>query len=248
MSFSSIGSNLLTLIEPWAIMTLSAALIPFTAIHLIFLGNLRTLCTLSDFSDELFARAWIFIGPIAKSRAQKLVVPLLEGRVFRGKIHDEPVSPALQGVVLEVGAGTGEWVDVLARICAEEERSAVVQDRSGDARLNGARGITKIYGIEPNAQSAAVLSQRVRKFGLSEVYEVVPVGIESVTDPSAWNGKIKPGSVDCIVCIRCMCSIPEPEKNIALLYRLLKPGGRWYVFEHVKTARGVPFIPFYQSK
>jgi hypothetical protein len=33
--------------------------------------------------------------------------------------------------------------------------------------------------------------------------------------------------------VLCLCSIPDPAENIALLYKCLKPGGRWYVFEHV---------------
>lgn len=43
-------------------------------------------------------------------------------------------------------------------------------------------------------------------------------------------------SVDCIVSILCLCSIPEPEKNITKLYELLKKGGRGiftYMFERM---------------
>jgi hypothetical protein len=37
--------------------------------------------------------------------------------------------------------------------------------------------------------------------------------------------------------VMCLCSIPEPRRNMAQLYGYLKPGGRWYVYEHVKCFR-----------
>lgn len=108
--------------------------------------------------------------------------------------------------------------------------------------------ITRIYGIEPNPQSAAALRRRVRDVGLDDVYHVVPVGVESVGDPDAWDGTIAPGSVDCIVGVLCLCSIPDPDANVRRLRRLLKPGGRWFVFEHVKAARDRPLLRLYQRE
>lgn len=79
------------------------------------------------------------------------------------------------------------------------------------------------------------------------MYEIVPVGIESIADPSKWDGKIEDGSVDCIVSVLCLCGIPEPEKNIKALYKSLKKGGRWYVYEHVKLKNNV-WLGLYQRK
>ncbi|KAH8911697.1 hypothetical protein BR93DRAFT_921676 [Coniochaeta sp. PMI_546] len=76
------------------------------------------------------------------------------------------------------------------------------------------------------------LQASITKAGLDDVYEIVPVGIESL----ASSGKVQKGSVDAIVSILCLCSIPDPEHNIKELYSYLKPGGRWYVFEHVKCS------------
>lgn len=140
---------------------------------------------------------------------------------------NKPVS----GVVLEVGAGSGMWADVFAKI-------------------NTRSGLKRVYGIEPNLTSAAALKQRVKEVGLEGTYEVVPVGIEALNDPTAWAGRIEPGSVDCIVTILCLCSIPEPEKNIRLLYECLKEGGRWYAYEHVQVevGRGGWLLRQYQRK
>ena len=247
MILASFIKLLESLIEPWLMISLSVALIPYTTIHLILSGHFRTLFSPSDFSDALFARVWVIAGPIARSRAQKLVIPLLEGKISGGKVHDEIVSVPLHGTVLEVGAGTGEWADVLARIHVQGDTVPIIHNGLRNRKYS-AGGVTKIYGVEPNAYSATLLKKRVEEVGLGDVYEVAPVGIESVTDASAWDGTIQRASVDCIVSIRCMCSIPAPEKNMKLLYELLKPGGSWYVFEHVKATRGAPFVPLYQGK
>ena len=70
---------------------------------------------------------------------------------------------------------------------------------------------------------------------MEDVYEVLPIGIESLDNPSAWGGTtIEPESIDSIVTVLSLCSILEQEKNIKVLYGLLKPGGRWYVYEHVR--------------
>ena len=41
------------------------------------------------------------------------------------------------------------------------------------------------------------------------------------------------GVFDSIVCTRVLCSVPRPEETIGGLYRLLKPGGKMLVCEHV---------------
>lgn len=235
------------LIEPWLMIGISISYIPQTVVGLISSGNIGKLFSPSAFSETLFGNLWVTMGPQAKEGAQGVVVPLLEGKVSGGKVHDKVVSVPVYGKVLEVGAGSGMWADVLASIYTKEGGPAEgLRNRKGGS--GNAKGITKIYGVEPNSKSAEALKNRVKEVGLGDVYEVVPVGIEDVGDPSKWDGKIEPESVDCIVGIRCMCSIPEPKKNIDALYKLLKPGGSWYVFEHAKTERGWPLMPLYQRK
>jgi SAM-dependent methyltransferase len=135
------------------------------------------------------------------------------------------------------------WADVFAKV------GGGVGGHDEQLRYRkGGNGLTRVYGIEPNPQSAAALRQRVKEVGLEGVYEVVPVGIESINDPTAWDGRIEPGTVDSIVTILCLCSIPEPEKNIKLLYESLKKGGRWYAYEHVQVEQGGFLLRAYQCK
>ncbi|KAL3963356.1 hypothetical protein ACCO45_000360 [Purpureocillium lilacinum] len=214
---SGLKDLLMHLVDPWLFMGISASHIPQTVRDVVASGALWKLLWPPAFSDVLFGNFWATVGPSVKEAGEARVIPLLEGRVSGGRIHDAVVGTPVHGTVIE-------------------------RRQAGGA----GGGITKIYGVEPHPQSAAALRKRVKEVGLGDVYEVVPVGIESVSDPKAWDGHIAPGSVDCIVGVLCLCSIPDPEENIKHLYKLLKPGGHWYVYEHVKTTRGGPLFSLYQ--
>lgn len=207
-----------SLFRPWMIMSMSVFYLMVTVVKLIVKGDLATLLSWEAFNDAWFGNFWTTMGPMSKSEGEPWVEPLLAGRVRAGRVTEKAGSgeSPISGVVLEVGAGSGMWTDVL----------------SGIVRSSAA--VDKIYGVEPNPISAAALRQRVEKVGLAGTYEVVPVGIEDLAD----EADIGPGSVDCIVTVQCLCSIPEPQKNIRMLYDYLKEGGRWYVYEHVRNDNG----------
>ncbi|KAM5375433.1 hypothetical protein ACJZ2D_005994 [Fusarium nematophilum] len=254
MAILSTMRELLTdLVGPYLFMGISMRFLPGTILGLITSADFRTLLSPSAFKEAWFGNFWAFIGPQVKANGECRVIPLLEGRVRDGQVRDEVVSAPVSGVVLEIGAGTGMWADVFAKIDGgvapaaggdegEDDQGGDngEDDRGGEVRRRrkGGGRLTRVYGIEPNRQSAAALQKRVKDVGLEGVYEVVPVGIESLDDPTAWEGRIAPGSVDCIVTILCLCSIPEPEKNVKLLYECLKKGGRWYAYEHVRVESG----------
>lgn len=219
------------IISPWQFLGLSISFVPGTILRLIRSGSYLTLLSPSRFQDSWFGDFWATVGPEVRKNAGAKVVPLLDGRTRDGKIYDEVVGPAVSGTVIEVGPGSGLWVSVFSdRTTAlsdltKDEKDTGLRKRSPDAR------VTKVYGVEPNPDMHERLHQRVRDAGLEDIYEVVPVGIEELSS----SGRVEKGSVDCIVSILCLCSIPDPEKNIKELYTYLKPGGRWYVYEHVKT-------------
>ncbi|KAI0472760.1 S-adenosyl-L-methionine-dependent methyltransferase [Xylariaceae sp. FL0804] len=95
--------------------------------------------------------------------------------------------------------------------------------------------VERVYGVEPNAEHHPMLRQRIKAAGLEDRYTIVPVGIEDLDQPGGWDGCVTKGSVDCIMSVLCLCSIPDPERNVRALYGLLRPGGRWYVHEHVRA-------------
>lgn len=85
-----------------------------------------------------------------------------------------------------------------------------------------------VYAVEPNAEQHGALVRRAAELGISDRYAVVGRGVQD----------LEPGPglppVDNVVTIFCFCSIPDPERNAKAVYRFLKPGGRWYVYEHVR--------------
>lgn len=138
------------------------------------------------------------------------------------------VMPLLQnnarGVCLDIGPGSGEWLYMFAKAKNPE--------------------ITKIYGVEPNAALHSALRENARKAGLGGVYEVIGCGAEELST----KGGVKPATIDTIITVQCLCSIPTPKTIIKELYPLLKPGGRWLVYEHIKTKYRGDVVDYWQSK
>lgn len=251
-TWAALKEALLTLVYPWIFMSLSARHIPLTVRTLLAEGRFLSLLSPWAFCDALFGHFWATAGPLVKNSAEVRVIPLLEGRVSNGQVSESVVGTPVGGTVVEIGAGSGNWVDVFLKINTDSSGDKKQSGTTGGGELRNrgrSNGITKIYGVEPHPQSAAALRKRVQDVGLDDIYEVIPLGIESLSDPASPHPTtIAPGSVDCIVSVLCLCSIPDQEENIRALYKLLKPGGRWYVYEHVKAKRGGPLLKLYQRK
>lgn len=124
-----------------------------------------------------------------------------------------------KGVVLDVGPGSGTQL-----------------------KLFNPNAITKIYGVEPAVDMHPKLMKNAGEYGLQGKYEAIAAGAEpqslipalakrNLLKTSKKNGA---GIFDSIACIRVLCGVPSPEETADGLYRLLKPGGRLIVCEHVR--------------
>lgn len=209
---------------------------PRAVLNLVRERRFDVLLSPSRLQEAWFSTFWAWAGPNVKSKSSLRAIPLLEGRTSGGRVVDEPTGPGIGGVCIETGAGSGLWVDIFS------DRHLLGSGGSGATNGNkSARSkVTRVYGVEPNSGQHVGLRRRVAEAGLEGVYEIVPVGVEHMNDPTKWEGTVEKESVDCIVSILCLCSIPEPEKNIRELYGYLKKGGRWYVYEHVRADRSLP--------
>lgn len=220
------------LLDPWLFLGFSVSYIPSTIARLYRSGSLSTLLSPSSFTSAWFGTFWAAFGPGLRDNNWDRMVALLDGRVSGGQIRATRVGEPVSGTVIEVGPGSGLWAGLFAEpslLHGDDDNTD--GDDGGVRRRKGGKGVTKVYGVEPSSDMHPQLRASIAKAGLDGVYEIVPVGIESL----ASSGRVQKESVDCIVSILCLCSIPDPEKNIRELYSYLKPGGRWYVFEHVRT-------------
>ncbi|KAK4040300.1 S-adenosyl-L-methionine-dependent methyltransferase [Parachaetomium inaequale] len=217
--------SLASLLHPWQFMALSLSFLPPTLLSALLALDLRTLLSPSRLRAAWFGRFWARVGPDVRLHAEANVIPLLQGHVTHGIIppasqttttttnSQERPHPPVSGTVLEIGPGSGMWTSLFTPQTLPS--------------------IRKVYGVEPNTTVHPLLRQQITAAGLTETYEILPLGIEDL----AASGRVPLASVDCIVTVMCLCSIPEPRHNMAQLYGYLKPGGRWYAYEHVKCFR-----------
>ncbi|KAK8139557.1 S-adenosyl-L-methionine-dependent methyltransferase [Apiospora sp. TS-2023a] len=250
-TFAQLQEILLSFLNPWQFMFMAASWFPGTVVRLVRDGKFGVLLSPSKLKDAWFSNFWDWFAPNLRLNAGVRVIPLLEGRTTGGRVVEEPVGPGIGGTVIEIGAGSGNWVDIFSdkylqpipaeggSSGAEVTGTGTATHRGSEKRKKSAREpITRVYGVEPNRDQHASLRRKVKENGLEGVYEIVPVGIEDLGDSAKWGGRVERGSVDCIVSVLCLCSIPEPRDNVRELYGYLKKGGRWYVYEHVRRDEG----------
>ncbi|KAG8746473.1 hypothetical protein FRC10_004913 [Ceratobasidium sp. 414] len=119
-------------------------------------------------------------------------------------VKESLVRPHAYGVVLDVGAGHGHTIPYL--------------DRSR---------VTKYVAIEPNARMHSKIRGMAEKHGFSaDDVVVLGCGAEDSNAISATLGGRE--SVDTIVCILTLCTVPDPTAvTRSLVGTVLKPGGQF---------------------
>lgn len=197
-----------TLFGPIQLMLLSIYYIPITIFNLTTTFQFSKLTSWRAFQHAWFGTFWSYFGTLSRENGTASVTPLLR---------------KAEGVVIDVGPGSGEWVNLFSPAKNKD--------------------ITKIFGVEPNYEHHAKLRRRIAEAGLEDIYEILGVGVEDL----ATCG-IEKESVDTICTIQCLCSVPGPESIINELYPYLKSGGKWLVYEHVKTKYQRDFVAYWQSR
>jgi len=115
--------------------------------------------------------------------------------------------------------------------------------------------VTKIYGCEPVTSLHPALQSSADAVGLGDKLVVLACGAQEESlvpelgrrrllrgDGNGKGMKIAgeegegqgegEGVFDTIVAIRSLCSVPDLEETLKMLYGLLRPGGKFLVWEH----------------
>lgn len=166
-------------------------------------GNIALLLDISALREKAFARTWL-----ANAQAWSLDMPPAV----------DPLLKSIRGHVLDIGPGTGSILN----------------------RFNTDASVGMIYAAEPAVDMHGALAENAEKVGLGGRYKILSCGAEpeSLIPGLAKAGLLEPGAsedgiFDDIVSVRVLCGVPRPEDTIAGLYKVLKPGGRLIVCEHV---------------
>jgi SAM-dependent methyltransferase len=127
-----------------------------------------------------------------------------------------PLLSTLRGTVLDIGPGSGEQLHLYTQSVSS---------------------VDKIYGAEPAGNLHPMLTLKANDAGFEGKYQILGCGAEpqSLIPALAKEGLLKGGAeiFDEIVSIRVLCGVPNVKETVKGLYRLLKPGGRLIVMEHV---------------
>ena len=82
--------------------------------------------------------------------------------------------------------------------------------------------VNKIIGIDPSDELNKIAKKNANKVNLDIEFNLSSA--ESIDLPTS--------SVDSVVCTFSLCSIPDPKKALNEIYRILKPGGKYFFCEH----------------
>ena len=82
--------------------------------------------------------------------------------------------------------------------------------------------VNKVIGIDPSNELNKIAKDNANKVNLDIEFNLSSA--ESIDLPTS--------SVDSVVCTFSLCSIPDPKKALNEIYRILKPGGKYFFCEH----------------
>ncbi|OBT94174.1 hypothetical protein VE01_06998 [Pseudogymnoascus verrucosus] len=97
-----------------------------------------------------------------------------------------------------------------------------------------------IYAVDPNPKYRDVIAAKVRKADLGDKYNFIACGVE---DSELLRGEgVAEGSLDTVLSIQVLCAVGDVDSVMREVWKLLKPGGSFVFWEHVKNKDNVTAV------
>jgi len=176
----------------------------------------------------LIVVAYGFFPALKRQLSSPSLFKLLSPRVWWSEIFASGFPALLDGA-------DKQWASVKKQLLANANGN-ILEVGSGAGHTiayYNPEKVTKIVGIEPFVELHPLTRASIQRAKLTDKYDLVGASIEDA-HILAEHG-VTPGSMDTIVCVQVLCSIPNPKEVIAEMYKYLKPGGQLILFEHIRS-------------
>ena len=145
-------------------------------------------------------------------------------------MRDHPVRGRLNAWLLDVldGYMDRKYGSIKTRLFGAVPATVVDLGAGSGANFRYFPPHTRVVAVEPSAHMHARLQRKARHYGLA--LELHEEGGETLTLPDA--------SVDLVCASLVLCTVPDPERVVAEVRRVLRPGGRFVAIEHIAAPAG----------
>ncbi|KAF6264409.1 S-adenosyl-L-methionine-dependent methyltransferase [Scenedesmus sp. NREL 46B-D3] len=146
------------------------------------------------------------VAPLKQALFSQLFVPLADGAGAATASSSSSSSSTFS--VLEVGIGTGPNFQFYPSAASSQQHQL------------------RVTGLEPNAAMWQYAQQAAEAAGLRQ-QQLQLVAADAQQMP------FEPDNFDAAVVTLVLCSVPDPQQALAELLRVVRPGGRLLLIEHV---------------
>jgi ubiquinone/menaquinone biosynthesis C-methylase UbiE len=126
----------------------------------------------------------------------------------------------------------------MERAGADDLRRELLEGLAGRVLEVGAGAGTNLAHLPPSVvEVVAVEPEPYLRAQAERAAQDVAVGV-TVVDGAADRLPAEDASVDAVVCSLVLCTVPDPAAALAEVRRVLRPGGRLHLWEHVRADGG----------